>query len=147
MKSFVISLIALLSLFVLVFANSFFVSKACDEMSEILNEINGIEHTEKINKLEECWGQSKFFISLSVPHRQMDEVEKNITVLKEKSAHMNENEFFEIRALLQNAIWEINNHGALNLDNVLFLDFYQSINNKKGLFYSPLFFTIYFSSR
>lgn len=124
MKSFVISLIALLSLFVLVFANSFFVSKACDEMSEILNEINGIEHTEKINKLEECWGQSKFFISLSVPHRQMDEVEKNITVLKEKSTHMNENEFFEIRALLQNAIWEINNHGALNLDNVLLLSFY-----------------------
>jgi hypothetical protein len=124
MKSFVISLIALLSLFVLVFANSFFVSKACEEMTGILNEINGIEYGEKISELEKCWGKSKFFISLSVPHRQMDEVEKNITILKEKSAYMNESEFFEIRALLQNAIWEIDNHGALNLDNVLLLSFY-----------------------
>ena len=119
MRSFIISLSALIVLFVFVFLNSFFVSKFSSEMKEMVDKIEDVDSTEQILEICDAWEKRKFFISLSVPHKQTDEVEKMLSILLEKSLHKAENEFFETKALLVNAISEISNHGAINLDNIL----------------------------
>ncbi|MBO5212907.1 MAG: hypothetical protein J6B60_05130 [Clostridia bacterium] len=118
MKSFIISLIAILLLFSGVIINSFLVKSICEDLKDEITTINSVFDGDKIDEIVKLWDKNKFFISLSVPHKQTDDVEKNLLLLDEKSNILNPIDFYETKALLLNCVEELANHGALNADNI-----------------------------
>ena len=118
MKSFVISIVAVLILFLGVILKSLYVRNICERLEDDINDIEGIFSSEKVDEVIRLWDENKFLISLSVPHKQTDDVEKNLILLKEKTKILNPIDFYETKALLLNSVNELSNHGAISADNI-----------------------------
>ena len=118
MKTFVFSTIALAILCAIVIWNCFYIKDVCNELSEQADNINSISDAEEVDKLEELWEKNKFLICISVPHKETDELERNLILLKTKIKTQNEMEFKETLSLVLWSIDEIKIHGIAKADNV-----------------------------
>lgn len=119
MKSFLFSAMALLLLCGIVIWNSYFISGVSDDMADIVNEISGLDDLGELERLEKAWEKNKLIISLSVPHKETDELEKSLILLRTKFDKNIEVELDETVALTLRAIDEIKIHGTAKLDNIL----------------------------
>lgn len=118
MKAFWGSVFALLALLCLVIWNSMYISGITDDMSELAFKISSLENDAEFASLEQLWGKSKSLISVSIPHAESDELEKNLILLRAKFDNGIEVELEETVALILRAIEEIKIHGAPSIDNV-----------------------------
>ena len=116
MKAFIISLIILLLMFILIIWNSIYISKITDTLNILTTEINEASSTKELETLINYWNKHKLLISISVPHNEVDEMEKQLLLLKDDiENHLN---FHNTKVLVLKAIEEIKIHATLNADNV-----------------------------
>ena len=118
MKAFLFSLGALLLLFALVICNSIYISNVTDKMMARAMEISSLDDTDAFYELCRLWEDNEILISVSVPHKESDELEKNIVILKSKLENRSQDELKESIALLQKSIDEITVHSTVSIDNV-----------------------------
>ena len=117
MKAFLLSLLALSLLLVCIILNSVYVSYISAQMRVKVNELKISPSIGKLEEIEDIWDKHKIFISISVPHKHTDELEKEFLVLR---ARFDSNEEIkESTELVLRAISEIETHGTISLDNVL----------------------------
>jgi len=117
MKIFIVSIVALLLVFGLVIGNYFLINNIYDRM---LKEVNNLTEASvmEIDSLVKYWDKKRIIVSLSIPHRISDELERNLVVLEAKIKHESYSEFEEIRAFLINSIEEMKIHAGLSFDTV-----------------------------
>ena len=118
MKAFLLSAIAFLLLCAIVVINSLFVSGVSRDMRDALIEIKSSPSESTLEELENIWNKNKIWISLSVPHKQTDELERQLLLLK-AGVGRGEGELDDVIILLSRAIDEIKTHGMASLDNIL----------------------------
>lgn len=118
MKAFLSSALALILLCALVIWNGIFISDVTRDMKGHAEKIDSIEDISELEKLEELWEKNKFIICISVPHRETDELEKNLQILRTKLENKTDTELAETVSLTVKAIDEIEIHGALSIDTV-----------------------------
>jgi hypothetical protein len=82
-----------------------------NETSEIT-----LSSIDKVTALLDYWNKRRIFISLSVPHRISDELEKNLQLLKTKVMNETKSDFEEIKQLLLNSIEELRIHAGISAD-------------------------------
>lgn len=115
MKAFVISCCSLLLIFALIIVNYFYINNIYKYM---LNEASAIttDNTEKIISLIDYWNKRKIAISLSIPHRISDELERNLQLLKIKVLGETKSDFEETKQLLLYSIEEMKIHAGISVD-------------------------------
>lgn len=118
MKAFLWSALALLALCFIVIWNSLYISRITDEMSECATKIQSLENEMELAYLNGLWRKNKLLISVSVPHDESDELEKNLILLDSKFDNGIDVELNETVALLMRAIEEIRIHGTASADNI-----------------------------
>ena len=118
MKSFLLSLSALILLCLVVFLNTLFVSKVSYDMQEMVNKIKSSPTEESIKELEDTWNSKRTLISISVPHKETDDLDKNILILRSKFENGEDNGMNEIISLISYAIDELKVHGTISFDNI-----------------------------
>jgi hypothetical protein len=87
-------------------------------MKETVLEIKSSPSLSRLGELESIWQKHRLFISISVPHKESDEFEKELLVLRAK-LEAQDIEIDESIDLVLRAIEEIETHGTVSLDNVL----------------------------
>ena len=115
MKAFVISCCSLLLIFALIIVNYFYIINIYKYM---LNEVSAIttDNPERISSLLDYWNKRKIAISLSIPHRISDELERNLSLFKIKVLSETKSDFEETRQLLLNSIEEMKLHAGISAD-------------------------------
>lgn len=119
MKAFLLSTLTLIVLCLVVFWNSSSVVDISSEMSDVAKKIESLENVEELEKLEEIWDKHHFILSISVPHKATDELDKNIVLLRAKFDEEIDIEITETVALTLRAIEEIRIHAIADANNVL----------------------------
>ena len=117
MKILIVSIAALALVFGLVIGNYFLINDIYDRM---LLEVNNLSEgaSAEIDALVKYWNKKRMIVSLSVPHRISDELERNLLILKAKIKHGSYVEFEEVRASLLNSIEEMRVHAGVSLDTI-----------------------------
>ena len=118
MKSFLLSATALIALCCLVILNGSFIGRASDSMTDAAEKINGISDMKELEALEKIWEKNKTVITLSVPHRVSDEMERCLVLLRTKFDENIDIEISETVALTLRTIEEIKTHATASLDNI-----------------------------
>ncbi len=118
MKAFAFSLIALILLCVIVFLNTMFISNVSEEMQQLANKIKSSPNIDMIKELEDIWNDNRLMISISVPHKETDELEKNLILLRANFENGDTMGISEINSLLIRSIDELEIHGTVSFDNV-----------------------------
>ncbi len=119
MKAFLLSVLALILLCVVVFWNSASVIDISDKMSDVAIEIESLEDIDKLEELEEIWDKYHFILSISVPHKATDELDRNLVLLRAKFDEGISTEITETIALTLRTIDEIRIHAVADANNVL----------------------------
>lgn len=119
MKAFLLSASALILLCLLVFWNSKAVVNITEKMSDTTSKIETINDIDKLETLEELWDKYHLLLSISVPHKATDELERNLVLLRAKFDGEISTEITETVALTQRAIDEIRIHAVADANNVL----------------------------
>ena len=122
MKAFLFSVLALMVLCAIVIWNGATVSKISDEMREIAGEINSLDSENELKKLEEIWREKRLILSISVPHRVTDELDRTIALLRKKFDEGISTEIPETVALAIKSIEELRTHSLVDANNILFIN-------------------------
>ena len=117
MKILIVSIVALLLVFGLVIGNYFLINKIYDYMLKEVNDLTE-ESVSEIDSLIKYWNKKRMIVSLSVPHRISDELERNLLILEAKIKHGSYVEFAEARASLLNSIEEMRVHAGVSIDTI-----------------------------
>ncbi len=118
MKAFLLSALAFIVLCILVLWNGIYISKTVDKMRVEASKIVSLENEKEFLALCEIWEKHKTMISISVPHTESDEMEKNLVILRTKFEDKILTGFSEAVALIVKAIDEIEVHAVATVDNV-----------------------------
>ena len=118
MKAFVFSLIALLILCGIVVLNTSFVSTVSGDMQEAISKIKSSPTRKAIEELENIWDNNKMLVSISVPHKETDELERNLILLRAKFDNDDLRGLNEVISLISRSIEELEVHGTVGFDNV-----------------------------
>jgi hypothetical protein len=122
MKAFLFSVLALMVLCAIVIWNGATVSKISDEMREIAGEINSLDSENELKKLEEIRHKKRLILSISVPHRVTDELDRTIALLRKKFDEGISTEIPETVALAIKSIEELRTHYLVDANNILFIN-------------------------
>ena len=117
MKAFIISTCTLLLVFAIVILNYFYVLKVYSHMENEIKEIE-IVSKDKASSLLNYWEKERMYVSLSVPHRILDDLEKNLSIFVTKIREGTKIEFEETRQLLLNSIEEMKIHAGISADTL-----------------------------
>ena len=117
MKILIVSIVALVLVFGLVIGNYFLINNIYEHMLLEVNNLQ-IDSGAEIDSLINYWNKKRVIVSLSVPHRISDELERNLLVLDAKIKYGSYVEFEEVRASLLNSIEEMKVHAEISLDTV-----------------------------
>lgn len=115
MRAFIISCSTLLLILSLIIVNFFYIINIYKHMTNETSEIT-LSSIDKVTTLLDYWNKRRIFISLSVPHRISDELEKNLQLLKIKVMNGTKSDFEEIKQLLLNSIEELRIHAGISAD-------------------------------
>lgn len=118
MKSFVFSLIALLVLCIGVISNCIYIQSVCAEFDLYIEQAIENRNEESVEALISQWNEHKFSVSISVPHKETDELERILIVMQQRLTDENPIEFYEACAIAKNAVNEIKIHGTVKADNI-----------------------------
>ncbi|MBE6625133.1 MAG: DUF4363 family protein [Ruminococcaceae bacterium] len=124
MKAFWFSTLALVALCGIVIWNGITVSRISDDMSEIASGIESLEDEEALRKLEEIWHEHRLILSISVPHRVTDELDRTLVLLRKKFDEGISTEIPETVALAIKSIEELRTHSLVDANNILFINNY-----------------------
>lgn len=124
MKAFLFSVLALATLCGIVIWNGVVVSKICDEMNDVAMQIESLENEEQLQKLEDIWHRHMLVLSISVPHRVTDELDRAIALLRKKFDEGISTEIPETAALAVKSIEELRTHSLVDANNILFIDYH-----------------------
>lgn len=119
MKAFWFSVIGLGLLCVAVLLNSLYVSKISNDMEKEALKIKDSPSIGRLEELEDIWDKSRLLVSISVPHKETDELEKGLLVLRARIESGSEHGTSEALELVLRAIYELKTHGTVSVDNVL----------------------------
>lgn len=122
MKAFLFSVLALMVLCAIVIWNGATVSKISDEMREIAGEIKSLDSEDELQELEEIWHKKRLILSISVPHRVTDELDRTIALLRKKFDEGISTEIPETVALAIKSIEELRTHSLVDANNILFIN-------------------------
>ena len=122
MKAFLVALLALTMLCTLIIWDGVTVNKISDKMGKIASEIKSLENEDKLKELEDAWHKHQLVLSISVPHKVTDELDKSIALLRKKFDEGISTEFPETVALTLKAIEELRVHALVDANNVLFIN-------------------------
>lgn len=117
MKAFVISLICLTALTVLITINGIFMNNMTASLASDAEKIT-LESDTEFYKLLERWEKYEMLISLTVSHRDVDNVSVALKVLEEKYKAGETSGFYESRAMLTKYIEEIGNKERAAINNI-----------------------------
>lgn len=117
MKAFLISISVFLVMCSIVIWNSIYISNITDELTQLTEKITNVSNFDQFKTLEDYWDKHKLILSISIPHDETDEMEKQLLLLKTKF-ESNSLSLQETKTLVLKAIEEIRVHGTLNIDNV-----------------------------
>ena len=118
MKAFLFSVGVLLLMCALVICNNIYISSVTDKMLSHANRISSFDDTDSLDALCRLWEDNKIIISVSVPHKESDELEKSLVILKTRIQDNDAAELNEAIALLKRSIDEITVHATVSIDNV-----------------------------
>lgn len=118
MKILTISFSTLILVFALVVWNFFLINNIYEYMTKEVTALKEDSY-ESIASLIQYWNKKRILISLSIPHRVSDELEKNLIIMKAKIEHQSIYEFEEARYSLLNSLEEMKVHAGISLDTVL----------------------------
>ncbi len=118
MKAFVISLLILGVIIALIMINGIYVSNKTDELECIALTLTP-ETSDEFFTLYNMWSEIERIFCLSISHKDIDNLNIALSVLKEKYESKEDDGFYEYKALLINYIREIRNKEALSLDTVM----------------------------
>ena len=118
MKAFWFSAIALLLLCGVIIWNGIYISEVSDDMLYHIDKISSSDDTDSLDALVQKWNNCSLIVSISVPHKESDELEKNLDILKVKMSDASSSGLDESVALVRRAIEEIKIHGTVSIDNV-----------------------------
>ena len=86
MKGFIITSILSIILMILLFINWSFVNSVTDTMLEFIQNVSSVpspENEEILNEIEEYWESKASLMKLSANHKDVDEIETLIDIIKE----------------------------------------------------------------
>lgn len=118
MKSFVISLCALLVVIGAIVGNSIYIGKVTGELGDMISEITPSDE-EKLSEAQEHWEKNEHIICIFVSHKDIDNVNIAFGVLEEKIKNDDGGGFYEYLALLKKYIEEIGNKERFHIDNII----------------------------
>ena len=119
MKAFWFSVIGLCLLCIAVLLNSLYVSSISSNMEDKLSKIKDSPSLDGLEELEDIWEKNRLLISISVPHKETDELEKGLLVLRARIETGSDKGTAEALELVSRAIYELKTHGTVSVDNVL----------------------------
>lgn len=118
MKSFIISLCAVMLLVGMVIINGIFVGNVTNELLDEAENLTP-ESEEEFSSLYEYWKKNEGIICFSVSHKDVDNVNIALSVLKEKYENGDMAGFYEYKSLLSSYIEEIKNKERVHIHNIL----------------------------
>ncbi len=118
MKAFVISLTALIVMILLIITNAIYISNKSQEFYTLASLLTPETNNEFITLYDE-WKKAESIFSISISHKDIDNLNIALSVLKEKYENKEDDGFYEYKALLMNYIKEIKDKEAFALDNII----------------------------
>jgi len=119
MKSFVISIITLILVFVVIIWNFFYINNIYVNMTDAIKDLKpDVPSSIKVKEIYNYWKSKSVFIALSVPHRISDEIEKNLIILMGRILESSNIGFEEARLLALNSIEEMKVHAGISADSI-----------------------------
>lgn len=123
MRAFLFAMLALITLCALIIWDGVTVNRISDEMKEIALKIESLENENELQELEKSWHKHRLILSISVPHKVTDELDRSISLLRKKFDEGISTEIPETVTLALKAIEELRVHALVDANNVLFIDY------------------------
>ena len=119
MKVFWVSLVLFLVLLAGIFWNAHYVRESTEHLTDLAEELKESEKREDtLSGLEEFWEKNKNLFGLSVGFRELDHFGEVLVELRWAHDHGLEAEFQKYRALLLDAIEEIERNERISVGNI-----------------------------
>lgn len=118
MKAFIVSIICSGLLVIMVIVNGIYVNNVTSKLDEIAQNLT-ISSQDELNEFEEYWKKNESIICFSVSHKDVDNVNIAIEVLKGKYESGDMTGFHEYKSLLILYIEEIRNKERVHIHNIL----------------------------
>ncbi len=118
MKAFIFSMLALIALCSIVVFNGIYISNITDDMSYHIDRISTLDDKAELDALLGTWEKGRLITTISVPHKESDELEKSLDILRVKIENKSNLELQEAICSVKRAIDEIKIHGTVSVDNV-----------------------------
>ena len=117
MKAFVLAISSILVLILLVIINGIYVSNVTEKLDSLASELK-IDDSSDLEELEKYWKKHESIICLSILHKDVDNLNIAIDVLKSKQENGEASGFYEYKAMLLNYIEEIKNKDRVHFHNI-----------------------------
>lgn len=117
MKSFIISLAVVISIFLLTIFNSIYINEAIDELTVSASKLTPTESS--INQLISQWDKVGFAIRLSSSHKETHRIDEALEVLLAKVKSDTVAGFYEERALLIEYLHQIKEDESVSFESII----------------------------
>lgn len=118
MKAFIVSIISTSVLVLMVILNGIYVGNVTKNLSEMTSNLK-IDEEKGLADLEEYWEKNESIICFSVSHKDVDNVNIAIEVLRGKYESGDMAGFYEYKSLLSLYIQEIHDKERIHIHNIL----------------------------
>ncbi|MBO5338396.1 MAG: DUF4363 family protein [Clostridia bacterium] len=118
MKAFIISIISSSLLVLMVIFNGIYIGNVTRRLDTMANDLK-IDSKDEIDELESYWKKNESIICFSVSHKDVDNVNTAIEVLKGKYESGDMSGFYEYKSLLILYIEEIRDKERFHIHNIL----------------------------
>ncbi|MBP3495197.1 MAG: DUF4363 family protein [Clostridia bacterium] len=118
MKAFVISLIILIAIMALTVTNAIYINNKSEDFHALASLLTPETNSEFFVLYDE-WKKAEGIFSITISHKDIDNLNIALSVLKQKYENKEDDGFYEYKALLMNYISEIRDKEAFALDNII----------------------------